>query len=35
MGKYLDKSDWVLIGKSFGICVVIILILAAVSRGCL
>tara|TARA_B100000700_G_scaffold324626_1_gene431269 strand:+ start:2115 stop:2237 length:123 start_codon:yes stop_codon:yes gene_type:complete len=32
MGKYLDKEDWVLIGKAFGACLVIIALLGIAVR---
>ena len=32
MGKYLDSDDWVLIGKSFFTCLVIIFIISMTSR---
>jgi hypothetical protein len=32
MGKYLDREDWVLVGKSFFACLVIIFIISVTSR---
>ena len=32
MGKYLDKDDWVMIGKGFAACLVIIALLGIIVR---
>jgi uncharacterized membrane protein YcjF (UPF0283 family) len=33
--KVFDKSDWILVGKAFAACLVIIGVLGIVSRSCL
>jgi len=32
---WLDKEDWILIGKYFGVCVVGIVLIAIVNKSCI